>query len=130
MSKLFPTPDSLPFDVEEVYKAIEDYQGYGTSRIVNRCSPRLVKELKKCGWSIDEDGYVYPTERFKFPTLRLYDQRAKTCAALACLSGTMVSLFSFCCSSYKDPIGPFLVTAIPVFIVSYCFSYLIHVAGE
>lgn len=42
-NRLFPTPDSIPFDVQEVYDAIEHYRGYRSTRISNGYSPQTYK---------------------------------------------------------------------------------------
>lgn len=120
MAKLFPTPDAIPFDVEEVYLAIENYKGYPSSRIANRHSPSLRKELKKCGWGIDNQGYIYPLDKsvniFRFIT-RFWDLRAKICLAISIVLTSISPDITF------DNWSTFLHRLPAIWVVLYCVLY-------
>lgn len=90
MTKLFPTPDSIPFDVEEVYTAIQEYKGYPSSKVKCVHSPRLLKELGKCGWAIDNNGYLCPKGRFRLPALD-FSWRKKKITAISTLLGITIA---------------------------------------
>lgn len=125
-NKLFPTPESIPFDVEEVHEAISKYKGYPSTKIINRHSPRLVKELKKCGWGIDDKGYIYPINKFGINfrlNFSLWDQRAKST-----LSGSIIIalLFSFLSMVFGCSFVGSFKALLPIFwLASYCLTYSI-----
>lgn len=120
--RLFPTPDSIPFDVEEVHDAISKYKGYPSTKITNRHSPRLAKELKKCGWCIDDKGYIYPKGRLKLNT-GLWGHRAKTTLAVSIVLSLIFSILGLAggisfATSFK--------TLLPILWLGiYCITYLI-----
>lgn len=85
--------------------------------------PRLIKELKRCGWGIDSDGYIYPLEKLQSKFNLLVDRRLKRSLAVASLVGTFSSIVALIAE------GQILVVLLSSFILAfvtfYCVTYLV-----
>lgn len=122
--KLFPTPDSIPFDVEEIYTAIQEYKGYPSSRVKAVQTPRLRKELAKSGWSLDNNGYLFPKGKLMFPkfNLNLFSRRKKYVTAWSVLIALLIGAISL---GNGCPFVPtFWVSFMVTWTVLYCCSFI------